>query len=180
MAALVRAIVSSAHLEIPLVIEHPRLPGSALAVGESGALVQCPGGDVGLARAEVDVSGAALSRMLHRRLEQRPPKAVTAALRDNVELLQVGIERSGVERRTEAKLGEPVWSVPRKENGDLAALDQRRRPIGDRVRIGRQLVELDVERVKQPAERGRIGGARQPEQGLRVLGQSVSPFRSRV
>jgi hypothetical protein len=73
--------------------------------------------------AEVDVLGAALSSVVHRGLEQRPPESVTAALGDDVELLEVGIERSRVEQGTEAKLGERVWSVSCEENGGLAALD---------------------------------------------------------
>ena len=114
------------------------------------------------------MSGAALSRMFHRSLEQRSPKAVTAALGDDVELLEVGVERSRVERGTEAKLGEPVRPVASKEHGHLTALDERRRPLGEHIPVRRRLAELDVERLKEPAERGRIRGARQTDLCLRV------------
>ena len=106
--------------------------------------------------------------MFHRGLEQRPPKAMTAALGDDIELLEVGIERSRVERGTEAKLGEPVRPVASQEHGDLTALDRRRRPLGEHVRVRRWLAEFDVERVKEPAESRRISGARQTDLCLRV------------
>ena len=54
------------------------------------------------------VRRAALSCVLHRRLEQRSPEAVAAALRDDVELLEVGVERSGVQRGTKTKLRKSI------------------------------------------------------------------------
>src|SRR5215216_2743705 len=105
MVASVRLIPASvSELEVSLVVEHCRPVRPALAVREPRALIERSRGDIVLARAEVDVRRAALSCVLHRRLEQRSPEAVAAALRDDVELLEVGIERSGVERGTKPKL----------------------------------------------------------------------------
>ena len=91
--------------------EHARPVGSALAVGEPGALVQRPCGHVVLTRTEVDVSGAAFFRMLHCGLEQRSPKSFATALGNDIELFEVGVEFSGIERGTEAQLGEPVRPI---------------------------------------------------------------------
>jgi hypothetical protein len=71
----------------------------------------------------------------------------------------VRVERARVERRSEAELREAVRPVAGEEDRDLAACEQRRRPSSDRVRVGRRLVELDVEGVQEPGEGRRIGQA---------------------
>lgn len=60
-------------LQVAFVAEHPRAVGSVLVVREPGVLVKGARGDVALAGAELDVDGAALSRVLHGRFEQRAP-----------------------------------------------------------------------------------------------------------
>ena len=50
---------------------------------------------------------------------------------------------------------------------------ERRRPLGEHVRVRRRLAELDVERLKEPAESGRIRGARQTDMCLRVPRHTV-------
>ena len=45
--------------------------------------------------------------MLHRRLEKRTAEAAAAPLGEDVELLEVGVERTRVEGAAEAELGEP-------------------------------------------------------------------------
>ena len=54
-----------------------------------------PGADVVFARVEVDPGGAALSRMLHRRLEERAGEAAPTPLGEDLELLEVGLKRAG-------------------------------------------------------------------------------------
>lgn len=128
-------LTASLPLKVPLVVEHDRSIGSALAVGEARALVERAGGDVRFARIELDARGTARFRVVHRRLKQRAPEAEAAPIGRDVELFEVGIEHSCIERRTEAKLGESVWPVAGEEDDDLAAFDQGRGPFGDRVSI---------------------------------------------
>ncbi len=49
--------------------------------------------------------------MVHGRFEQRSPETATAALGDDVELLEVGVERAREERGTQSELGESVGSL---------------------------------------------------------------------
>jgi hypothetical protein len=50
--------------------------------------------------------------MLHRGLEQGSPQPLTSALRYDVELLEISVERARVEGRPKAKLGDPSGPSP--------------------------------------------------------------------
>jgi hypothetical protein len=110
---------------------------------------------------------AVVSRVLHRRLQERAPETVAASLGNDVELLEVGVERARVERRAEAKLREPVRALPYEENGDLTAFDQRRGSLGDRVRVRLRLAILGVEGVQELPEDRSVGGGRDSDSRLR-------------
>ena len=66
---------------------------------------------VTLAGVEIYVSGATFARMVRGGFEQRSPETATAALGDDVELLEVGVERAREERGTQSELGESVGSL---------------------------------------------------------------------
>jgi hypothetical protein len=104
--------------------------------------------------------------MLHRRLEKRAPEAAPAPLGEDVEFLEVRVERARVEGGTEAKLGEPVRALPCEENGHVAAFHQRCCSLGDRVRVRLRLAVLGVEGVQELPEDGGVDGGRDSDSRL--------------
>src|ERR671934_2394232 len=98
-----RAYVREPHLELALVHEHHRPVRPTLAVAESKLLVKATGGDVVLARTEVDVVGALLAGELDRRLHQRQAEAAPPVGGRDVELGQVALEALAPDRGPKPK-----------------------------------------------------------------------------
>ena len=81
----------------------------------------------------------------------------------DVKLRQGALEALRPDRGAKPKHSQPARLVSGKEDDEVVAGEQLSHAIGERLRPGRDLVELRVEVVEEPADDLHIGDARPPD-----------------
>ena len=84
---------------------------------------------------------------------------------DDVELLQIALERRLPQRGTKAQHRQPDRVGACNQDGDLAVGEQVAHALRDRLRAGAELVELGLEVVQKPPDPVGVGGLRSSHLG---------------
>src|SRR5262245_15292105 len=144
--------------ELALIEEHHRSIRTPLPVDEAGALVEPARHLVVLARPQLHLLGSFATRGLHRCVQQSAAESVAAETRDDVKLLEIGMEARRVDPGPEAQLRKAVRPVAHQEHDHLLVADQLAVALFQHLDTGAWLVVLGLEVVEQPGDVGRVAG----------------------